>query len=519
MLRQRHQRVRAAAPLGSTLLGSPSESSGIQRVRVQLLVTGLLVVTNLVGSAIVIALVSVVIPGPNVLAGEFALVTFVIVPSYIAFAFIVGVIWTTRIGIRELNWAIEDRPPTRSEQVKALTMPWRLTAIQLAMWIGGAIVGTVGLGIIDVTTIPKVAFTSVFGGVSVGAFSYLLAEFAFRPLAARALEHGDPRRIRLAGVTGRAILTWVLGTAVPVSGLVIIAIFSFFHATTTNQLAVSIVAIGGLTLLFGLLLTKLGARATVDPIRSVIHTMSKVERGESDAYVVVYDGTELGELQSGFNRMVDGLAERERIREMFGRHVGHEVAEAALRRNPRMGGEELSVAVFFIDLIGSTQLAANSPPQEVVSLLNRFFDVVVDEVDRFDGIINKFEGDAALAIFGAPVELDDPAGQALAAARAIRRRLPEEVPDCDAAMGVAYGVSVAGNIGARQRFEYTVIGDPVNEAARLCELAKTVPSRLVASSRTVDSADDSEAAHWKLAEDVVTLRGRSEPTRLATPLD
>ncbi|MFH5230603.1 hypothetical protein [Antrihabitans spumae] len=156
MLRQRHQRVRAAAPLGSTLLGSPSESSGIQRVRVQLLVTGLLVVTNLVGSAIVIALVSVVIPGPNVLAGEFALVTFVIVPSYIACAFIIGVVWTTRIGIRELNWAIEDRPPTRSEQVKALTMPWRLTVIQLLMWIGGAIVGTVGLGLIDVSTIPGV---------------------------------------------------------------------------------------------------------------------------------------------------------------------------------------------------------------------------------------------------------------------------------------------------------------------------------------------------------------------------
>jgi adenylate cyclase len=113
-------------------------------------------VTNLVGSAIVIALVSVVIPGPNVLAGEFALVTFVIVPSYIACAFIIGVVWTTRIGIRELNWAIEDRPPTRSEQVKALTMPWRLTVIQLLMWIGGAIVGTVGLGLIDVSTIPGV---------------------------------------------------------------------------------------------------------------------------------------------------------------------------------------------------------------------------------------------------------------------------------------------------------------------------------------------------------------------------
>ncbi len=92
----------------------------------------------------------------------------------------------------------------------------------------------------------------------------------------------------------------------------------------------AIVGLGAITLIFGLLLILLSARATVAPIRAVKAGMSRIEEGDLDAAVVVYDGTELGELQSGFNRMADGLRERERIRDLFGRHVGHDVAEAAL---------------------------------------------------------------------------------------------------------------------------------------------------------------------------------------------
>ncbi|TKD71117.1 adenylate/guanylate cyclase domain-containing protein, partial [Mycobacterium tuberculosis] len=89
------------------------------------------------------------------------------------------------------------------------------------------------------------------------------------------------------------------------------------------------------------------------------------------------------------------------------------------------------------------------------------------------GLINKFAGDAALAIFGAPNRLDRPEDAALAAARAIAERLANEMPEVQAGIGVAAGQIVAGNVGAKQRFEYTVVGKPVNQAARLCELAKS----------------------------------------------
>ncbi|KAA0022809.1 adenylate/guanylate cyclase domain-containing protein [Antrihabitans cavernicola] len=518
MSRLRAHHPRTVAPLGSWLLGTPNESIRRQRIRVQLLLMALIGVTNLVGAMVVTALITVVIPGPNLLAQEYAFVDFVVAPLYTIVAVVIGMAIGTGIGLRGLRWAAEGREPTRREQVAALAMPARFTMLQAVLWAIGVAVFTAALGTINQDAIPKVAFTIGFAGVTTCAFCYVLSEFALRPVAARALEYGDPRHIRITGVTGRSMLAWILGSGVPVFGLMTVALFSFVNPVTANQLAVSILGIGILTIVFGLLLTRLGSRATVDPIRSVTNAMSVVERGDTDAYVVVYDGTELGELQSGFNRMAEGLQERERIRELFGRHVGREVADAALARNPELGGEECTVAVFFIDIISSTQLAASHPPQVVVDLLNRFFDVVVEEVDNFDGIINKFEGDAALAIFGAPLDLPDAAGQALATARAIRNRLPVEVSDCRAAIGIAYGVAVAGNIGARKRFEYTVIGDPVNEAARLCELAKTVPSLVLASDRAVGAAREDEAKHWRL-DDSVTLRGRSQPTRLASPVD
>ena len=201
-----------------------------------------------------------------------------------------------------------------------------------------------------------------------------------------------------------------------------------------------------------------------------------------------------------------------------GRHVGREVALAAERERPKLGGEERHVAVVFIDIVGSTQLVTSQPPAEVVQVLNRFFSIVVEEVDRCCGLVNKFEGDASLAIFGAPNSLEHPEDEALAAARCIAERLANEMPDLEAGIGVAAGQVVAGNVGAKERFEYTVIGEPVNEAARLCELAKSHPRRLLATADALQGASEKESAHWSLG-DTVTLRGHDDPVRLAVPAD
>jgi adenylate cyclase len=346
----------------------------------------------------------------------------------------------------------------------------------------------------------------------------MITEFALRPVAAQALEAGPAPHRLTDGIMGRTMLVWLLSSGVPVLGIAVTAIFALsLQNLTETQFAYAVLGIAAATLVFGAILMWLLSWLTATPVRVVRSALKHVEEGDLDCNVVVFDGTELGELQRGFNSMVEGLKERERVRDLFGRHVGREVAAAAEKEKPKLGGEERHVAVIFVDIIGSTQLVTGRSATEVVELLNRFFAVIVEEVDRHHGFVNKFEGDAALAVFGAPNHLDDPEGEALAAGRAIAERIRAEVPECEAGIGVASGQAVAGNVGAKERFEYTVIGEPVNEAARLCELAKSTPGHLLASACTVENASESERAHWTLGE-TVTLRGHDEPTRLAVPV-
>jgi adenylate cyclase len=231
--------------------------------------------------------------------------------------------------------------------------------------------------------------------------------------------------------------------------------------------------------------------------------------------VPVDDMSEIGQLQAGFNDMLDGLRERQQLADLFGRQVGVEVAKEALERGVSLGGEAREAAVLFVDIVGSTALAAYQSPAEIVERLNGFFATVVEVVDRHHGWVNKFEGDAALCVFGVPVAREDAASCALAAARELRDRL-QAAGDLDAGIGVAAGTVIAGNVGAEERYEYTVIGDPVNAAARLTELAKTRAERVVASADVLARADPEEAAHWR-ADGEITLRGRPLSTRLAVP--
>jgi class 3 adenylate cyclase len=164
-------------------------------------------------------------------------------------------------------------------------------------------------------------------------------------------------------------------------------------------------------------------------------------------------------------------------------------------------------------------LASTQPAADVVNLLNDFFRVVVDTVNRHGGFVNKFQGDAALAIFGAPIEHPDASGAALAASRELHDELLNMLGyDMEFGIGVSAGRAIAGHIGAQARFEYTVIGDPVNEAARLTELAKLEEGHVLASAIAVSGALDAEALCWDVGE-IVELRGRAAPTQLARPLN
>lgn len=488
--------LRAAPPLGIGVIGA-----------------------NIIGAVILYSLMAWVIPVPQLEDDDrIRTVNVIALTVYTVLALTIGIFKTVKDLRPVIVWLNLDRPPTPEEQALALLGPRRLLVRMAMLWGIGLVIFTV----LNFAYSPRLALVvgiaGLFSGLGTCAFSYLVAERTTREVARRALEEGPKEHPGVPGVTTRVMLTWAISTGVPILGVALMAggVALDILPPDTEKFAYASMAICGVALFIGLQTMFLVSRSIADPVKSVRDGIDRVGAGDLTANVPVYDASEIGLLQSGFNDMVAGLRERERVRDLFGRHVGEDVAEQALQVGAELGGEVRDVAVVFIDIVGSTEMATKLPPQEVVELLNRFFGVVVDVVNSHGGSINKFEGDAALCLFGAPVDRDDAPGDALAAAREMAVRLAAELPELSAGVGVSAGPAVAGNVGSAERHEYTVIGDPVNEAARLTEIAKSVDGGVVASARVVEAAGRTEAARWSLGDEVV-VRGRSEPTQLATP--
>ncbi|WP_019633715.1 adenylate/guanylate cyclase domain-containing protein [Actinomadura atramentaria] len=498
--------------------GRPGDSRAAIARRARVLVTVASGLANL-GGALVVLLFTLVLPSPDgEIPARIETINVWLFTAYVTLAVPAGLVLGARV-FRRVGRIVEREDGARpGERSLLLYAPLRLMAVHLMLWgigtVGWVVINAVYSGLLA----AKLGLTSLLGGLTTCTIVYLLTERLLRRAVTAALRAGLPARTGLPGVVARSVLAWALGTAVPILGLVALAIGSIVIAKVTlRDFAVAALILGGTALVVGFAVTYGAARAIADPVESVRLGLARVERGDLDVEVPVYDASEVGLLQAGFNHMAAGLREHERLQDLFGRQVGVDVARVALERGIDLGGELRRVAVLFVDVVGSTRLAAERPPTEVVRLLNAFFGVVVEVVGRHGGWINKFEGDAALAIFGAPLDLDAAPARALAAGRELAARLRTEVPGLAAAVGVSAGEAVAGHIGAESRFEYTVIGDPVNEAARLTDLAKATPARVLAAGDVVERAGELEAGHWELGEAVV-LRGRAEPTRLASPV-
>jgi adenylate cyclase len=414
-------------------------------------------------------------------------------------------------------WLLAGRPADSQERAVALRQPFLQLQGPVLIWTGGAVVFTTLNAFESWRLAGLVALTIALGGLSTCALTYLIAERVGRDVTAAALASGVPEEPAGPGVATRVTLAWALATGIPLIGVVLLSLALLIGAdVSTRRVAITVMFLGVVGIGFGFIVTRIAARSVADPVESVRRALREVQAGNFETQVFIYDSSETGLLQAGFNHMAAGLRERERLRDLFGRHVGTEVVRQALAREIELGGEVRDCAALFVDVVGSTSLAATRPAPEVVAVLNRFFAVVVKIVHAHEGWVNKFEGDAALCVFGAPLDLDGAATHALAAARELAVRLGEEVTEVRAAIGVSSGPVVAGNVGAEERYEYTVIGDPVNEAARLSELAKHRDPRVLASGATVAAADAREASWWHF-DDPVILRGRMTPTPIATP--
>jgi class 3 adenylate cyclase len=415
-----------------------------------------------------------------------------------------------------LRWYVRGQQPDPDQRRAAMRLLGRQSTILAATWaVSGVAFLLLNLDRVVALALPTLLST-IFGGTAAASLSLLMTQPTLRPILLASTQ-GSEGAVMAPRVLTRLLGMWLLGSGLPlaaIAGLVFMRSNGWIIQKTAS-VEMPILMLTLAAVLIGLPAMILTSRSISDPIREVVDAMAQVEQGRIDTSVGVYERSEIGRLQSGFNRMVAGIAERDRVRDLFGRHVGPDVARRALEEGTSLSGDVREAAILFIDLVGSTTLAASRPPQEVAEVLNDFFRIVVSAVDQGHGLINKFQGDGALAVFGAPLAADGAASAALATARDLRSQL-RRLPVVEFGIGVSAGPVFAGNIGAENRYEYTVIGDPVNEAARLADFAKTSDRRIMCSAAAVDRADAAERQHWVSSGDTV-LRGRSEPTQVWTP--
>jgi adenylate cyclase len=217
-------------------------------------------------------------------------------------------------------------------------------------------------------------------------------------------------------------------------------------------------------------------------------------------------------LRRQFENALGAVVARDRVTNLFGQHVSPQVVERLLATGAESPSETRQVCVMFFDIRGFTAAAHGRTPDEVVGRLDAAFAILVEIVERHQGIVNKFLGDGFLAMFGAPFDDPDAARHAVAAARemlaAIERDNRGHTWPIRIGIGIHIGEAVTGNIGSPRRKEYTVIGDTVNLAARLETLNKEVGSQILVSDAVHAAAGDDDRA---IALGPLAIRGYDAP--------
>jgi adenylate cyclase len=192
---------------------------------------------------------------------------------------------------------------------------------------------------------------------------------------------------------------------------------------------------------------------------------------------------EIGILGNAINRMGSGLEKREKIEKTFRKYVDHQVAERILdgvESELRIEGTNVNAVVMFADVRGFTSMSENSSPEEIVKMLNQFFERMVGIVQKHQGVIDKFIGDNMMVVWGVPKAIENAEAKAVTAALEMMtemekmnaERKSQGLSEIGMGIGLNSGPMIAGSIGSSERMEYTVIGDTVNTAQRAESVAK-----------------------------------------------
>lgn len=416
------------------------------------------------------------------------------------------------------RWIAGERDPSSTVQAwdAAVNLPIRVMRDDL-LWPGLLIGAPSVIAVVDVLDLGWTAFFPIFvaGGVAVvyaALLHYFAVETGMRPVVADIVsELPEDFNFKRLSLPVRTKLLTILPAINVITGLTVAALTS----SGGSSLGVSVLIALAVAFTISFELTILLADSITKPVAALREGTKAIRRGNFDVQLPVMTSDDLGELTDGFNRMAAGLAERERLREAFGTYLDKEVAAYILSDDASPDGTEVEVTVVFCDVRNFTGFASDAEATEVVAELNQLFEALVPIVERYGGHVDKFIGDGLLAVFGVPERHEDHADRALAAAIDMVVTVESgEAGRLRIGAGINSGPVVAGSIGGGGRLNFSVIGDPVNVAARVES----------ATRETGDSLLLTDATRGRLRRDVplmprggVDLKGKREPVEVFVP--
>jgi adenylate cyclase len=408
-----------------------------------------------------------------------------------------------RLKVLEATYSWTRSAVVRASTANALVIAGQFLAV-------GAIAGASG---------PRLAQYAILGAAAGSAVVVIalhsFPEAALRPARAAVIggtDIGDdlPRsRPTFATWSNLSMLTCAFAFALGGASLAAVV-----HRTDDVPVLCAVIA-GALTLGFAVPITVgTGFSPSLQPIRDLAAGAERVAAGDYGQRLPVLQDDDLGALAASFNRMQAGLAERQRLHAAFGTYVDPVLAARLLEQGDDIfTGERRDVTVMFVDVRDFTPFAEANTAEDTVALLNALFEIVVPAVVDAGGHVNKFLGDGALAVFGAPNDLSDHADAAVATAVSIQRRVAERF---GGAIGIGIGINtgkvIAGTIGAAGKLEFTLIGDTVNVAARVEQLTKTIGDPVLLTQQCVDALQ--ARPEVLIDKGFHALKGKSATTRV-----
>ena len=266
------------------------------------------------------------------------------------------------------------------------------------------------------------------------------------------------------------------------------------------------------------LMALLLGRSVSQPVLSLVSRVHKIEQGDYSSEAVTRRSDEIGQLETSVNTMAVGLAEKEKVRDLLGKVVSREIAEELMEGELKLGGETRRATILFSDIRDFTNLCEGRAPESILEMLNDYLSEVTSAIEANKGVVDKYIGDAVMALFGAPISSDLDTSNALHAALAMKtkvdalnaRNQAKGVPLMTTGIGLHTGEVVAGNLGSSNRMNYTVIGDTVNLASRLEALTKQYGAGIMVSE---DTRNESSGFIYREL-DMVRVKGKDQPVRI-----